>query len=70
MKHELVPNDAPPRTERAFKVVTRASALRAIDAVSDDKSEMKERIMLARECGIISAFEAREMIVKNGLEHS
>lgn len=46
----------------------RAVVLQGIEAVADDKSEMKHRIMLARQCGFLSDDETREWIVRHGLE--
>lgn len=46
----------------------RKVVLQGIHAATDDKGVMKERVMLARECGFLSDDETREMIVKHGLE--
>lgn len=46
----------------------RAVVLRGIEAVSDDPAECKARIMLARQCGMLSDDEAAGMIQAKGLE--
>jgi hypothetical protein len=51
-----------------WRTFTKDVTLQGINAVADDPSEMKFRIMLARECGIIADDEATEMIRANKLE--
>jgi hypothetical protein len=51
-----------------WRTFTKAVTLQGIEAVADDLPEMKARIMLARECGIITDDEATEMIRANKLE--
>jgi hypothetical protein len=46
----------------------RAVTRQGIEAVADDPAEMKERIMLARQCGMLTDDEATEMIRANKLE--
>lgn len=46
----------------------RAVVRQGIEAVADDPAEMKERIMLARQCGMLSDEETAAMIRKHGLE--
>lgn len=59
-----------PRSDRPFNLsaFARQVVLSGIEAVADDKTEMKHRVMLARQCGFLSDFETRQWIVKYGLE--
>jgi hypothetical protein len=61
-----------PRADRPFNLAAfaRQVVLSGIEAVADDKSEMKHRVMLARQCGFLSDQETRERIVKYGLEEA
>ena len=44
------------------------AVMEGILAASDDKSIMKERIMLARQCGHLDDDETRLWIIQHGLE--
>ncbi len=59
-----------PRSDKPFDLgaFTRAVVLSGIEAVADDPSEQKFRIMQARSCGFLSDAETREWIAKRGLE--
>lgn len=46
----------------------RKVVLRGILAATDGKGVMKERVMLARECGFLDDAETRAWIVRHGLE--
>lgn len=65
-----MPEPALPQSDKPFDLAAfaRAVVLQGIEAVADDKPEMKARIMLARQCGMLSDDEAAEMIRANGLE--
>lgn len=68
MRHEpMLPGGDKPFNLSAF---CRDVVLSGIEAVRDDPSEMKERIMLARQCGILSDGETERMIAENGLKHA
>lgn len=59
---------APPSSEK-FDLAgfARGVVLSGIEAVADDKAEMKFRIMLARQCGFLSDEETAEWIARFGL---
>lgn len=59
-----------PRQERGFDLAdfARQVVIDGILAAADDKGVMKERVMLARECGFLDDDETRLWIVQNGLE--
>lgn len=59
-----------PRADKPFDLPSfaRAVVLSGIEAVADDKSEMKHRITLARQCRFFSDVETRAWIVRHGLE--
>lgn len=59
-----------PETGSTFDLsaFARAVVMQGIEAVADDKPEMKARIMLARQCGMLSDNEAAAMIRLHGLE--
>jgi len=48
--------------------LARATVLAGIEHAVDDPSEMKFRIMLARQCGHITDEQTRDMIIANRLE--
>lgn len=52
----------------SFDAFAREVVLSGIRAASDDKGVMKERIMLARDCGFLSDDETRAWITRYGLE--
>lgn len=66
MRHEPIL----PRPDEPFDLgrFARDVVISGIVAVADDKSEMKHRIMLARQCGFLSDDEARDWIARHGLE--
>lgn len=51
-----------------WRAFLRAVTIQGIEGVADDPAEMKDRILLARECGILSDDQTSEMIRANGLE--
>lgn len=67
MQHETIPSDLP-RTAFDFPDFARSVVLGGIRAAVDDKGVMKERVMLARECGFLSDRETRQWVVEYGLE--
>lgn len=66
MRHEPI---LPPQTG-VFDLsdFARQVVIDGILAASDDKGIMKERIMLARQCGFLDDDETRLWIVQHGLE--
>lgn len=67
MQHEAIPSETP-RGEFDLSDFARSTVLGGILAAADDKSVMKERVMLARECGFLTDGETRQWIVDYGLE--
>lgn len=68
MRHESML----PRSDKPFDLsgFARGVVLSGIEAVADDPSEMKHRIMLARQCGFLSDDETAEWIAKWGLREA
>lgn len=67
MQHEAIPSDLP-RAPFDLNAFARRAVIAGIEAAIDDPSEMKFRVMLARECGHLSDAETREFITKHNLE--
>ena len=69
MQHEAIPSETP-RDAFDLAAFAKSTVMSGIMAAADDKSVMKERIMLARECGFLTDTETRRMIVEHGLENA
>ena len=67
MNHEAIPSDLQ-RAPFDLNAFARQSVLAGVQQAIDDPAEMKARIMLAFECGHLTAEEARAMIIKHKLE--
>lgn len=67
MQHEAIPSELP-RGPFDLSAFARSTVLGGILEAADDKSEMKFRVMLARECGHLSDEETRRWVVEYGLE--
>lgn len=57
-----------PREPSTLASFARKVVLDGIRAAADDKGVMKERVMLARQCGFLDDTETRAWIVRYGLE--
>jgi hypothetical protein len=68
MRHDPIPARAEKPQTFDLAAFTRGVVLKGIEAVADDKAEMKFRIMLARQCGFLSDDETAGMIREHGLE--
>lgn len=51
----------------SWRAFTRLVVLGGIDAAAGDPSEMKRRIMLARQCGFLEDDETEQWIMWSGL---
>lgn len=67
MQHEVIPSDQP-RAPFDLQNFARRAVMCGIMEAVDDPSEMKFRILLARECGHLTDDQAREMIAAHNLE--
>lgn len=67
MQHDAIPSELP-RAPFDLKDFAQRAVLAGIHQAVDDPSEMKFRIMLARDCGHLTDTQAREMIVAHKLE--
>lgn len=70
MRHDPIEPRAPKPQPFDLSAFARDVVLQGILAAADDKSIMKERVMLARECGFLSDDETREWVVRHGLKHA
>lgn len=62
----IPPQEGPFDMARLVRETVHAGIL----AVADDKAEMKDRIMRARECGHLSDQETTDWIIRHGLVHA
>lgn len=67
MQHEAIPSERP-RGPFDLADFARSAVLGGILAAADDKGVMKERVMLAYECGHLTKEETRRWVVDYGLE--
>ena len=67
MQHDAVPSEVA-RGPFDLAEFSRSVVLGGILGAADDKGVMKERVMLARECGFLSDTETRQWIADYGLD--
>ena len=67
MQHEAIPSEIP-RGEFDLPGFAKSVVLAGILHAADDKGVMKERLMLAYECGHLTEDETRQWVRDYGLE--
>ncbi|MBL4858674.1 MAG: hypothetical protein JKY36_05690 [Erythrobacter sp.] len=67
MQHEAIPSELP-RGEFDLSAFAKSAVLGGVLAAADDKGVMKERLMLAYECGHLTEEETRQWVRDYGLE--
>lgn len=67
MQHEAIPSELP-RGEFDLSAFSKSVVLAGVLAAADDKAVMKERLMLAYECGHLTEDEVRQWIRDYALE--